>query len=81
MNTTADGHHIADTRFPPGTKVTISDFAPGDWHVGWEWPEHVPAGFEDQPLITGRGEDGVVGEVYLDPDRLTVRQDEDTCPA
>jgi hypothetical protein len=71
MATTADGHHIADERFPSGTKVTISGFEPGDWHVSWQWPEDVPAGLEHQPRIAGRGADGVHGYAYIDPDRLT----------
>jgi hypothetical protein len=71
MATTAGGHHVADERFPPGTKVTISDFEPGVWHVGWQWPEDVPAGCEHHPYITGCSEDGQPGVAYIDPARLT----------
>jgi hypothetical protein len=71
---TGRGYYVADERFPPGTAVTISDFAEGDWHVCRDWPEHVPE-ICRAPLvhIAGTGADGVVGEAWVQASRLAAR--------
>jgi hypothetical protein len=70
MALTASGHYLADERFPPGTKVTVDDFAPGDYHVCHDWPENVPAYVARTVHIAGYDSDGVLGEAWIDPDRL-----------
>jgi hypothetical protein len=67
------GYYVADERFPPGSRVTVDDFAPGDWHVCHDWPENVPEGF-GSPLvhIGGRGTDGIIGTAFVQSSRLHV---------
>ena len=71
------GHYIADERFPPGTRIAIDDFAPGDWHVCHDWPEDVPEYLRGSTSvhIAGTGSDGVIGEAWIHAGRLHVRPD------
>ena len=67
------GYHVADDRFPPGTRVTVDDFAPGDYRVCHDWPEHVPEFLRSSVHIAGpTADDGVLGEAWIHPDRLHV---------
>lgn len=69
----ASGYHIADARFPPGAKVTIDDFAPGDYHVCHDWPENVPSYQRDSGHVHIAGytsDDGVLGEAWIHPERV-----------
>jgi hypothetical protein len=71
------GYYVADERFPPGSKVAVDDFSPGDWHVCRDWPEHVPEYLRgsDNVHIAGYGADGVAGEAWVQAGRLHLRDD------
>jgi hypothetical protein len=66
------GYYVADERFPPGTRVTIDGFEPGDWHVSHTWPEDVPEYLRgsDSVNIGGRSTGGVAGTAWIHRDRL-----------
>ena len=70
MPLTMAGYYVADERFPPGTRVTIDDFAPGDWHVCFDWPEDVPEVYRTSVHIAGCDSAGVHGDAWLHPGRL-----------
>ena len=67
--------YVADERHPPGTRVTIDDFAAGDWHVCHDWPDDVPAYQRGSECvhIAGWDSDGVLGDAWIHRDRLHAR--------
>ena len=68
-------YYVADERFPPGSKVTVDDFEPGDWHVRHDWPEDIPEHERGSGNVNigGISADGVVGTAWVEASRLHLK--------